>query len=103
MSMSGQCMYICMRILCMNCTVVWAIVGQLEEEYSCGHGSLTHPLVPPMTTAPPTELSDTNISVCCVGVQLNLANPYTYHNAITNTLLHNIVQCTIACTYVAYT
>ena len=28
-----------------------------------------------MTTAPPTELSATNIPVCCAGVQLNLANP----------------------------
>ena len=31
--------------------------------------------VPPSTTAPPTELSATNIPVCCAGVQLNLANP----------------------------
>ena len=30
---------------------------------------------PPSTTAPPTELSTTNIPVCCAGVQLNLANP----------------------------
>ena len=28
-----------------------------------------------MITAPPTELSDINIPVCCAGVQLNLANP----------------------------
>ena len=32
-------------------------------------------VVPPSTTAPPTELSTTNIPVCCAGVQLNLANP----------------------------
>ncbi len=32
------------------------------------------PLVPPNVTAPPTELSTTNIPVCCAGVQLNLAN-----------------------------
>ena len=31
--------------------------------------------VPPNVTAPPTELSTTNIPVCCAGVQLNLANP----------------------------
>ena len=31
--------------------------------------------VPPSTTAPPTELSTTNIPVCCAGAQLNLANP----------------------------
>ena len=37
--------------------------------------SLPHPLVPPNITAPPTELSTTNIPVCCAGVQLNLANP----------------------------
>ena len=30
-------------------------------------------LVPPNITAPPTELSTTNIPVCCAGVQLNLA------------------------------
>ena len=35
----------------------------------------TNPLVPPSTTAPPTELSTTNIPMCCAGVQLNLANP----------------------------
>ena len=29
----------------------------------------------PSTTAPPTEVSTTNIPVCCAGVQLNLANP----------------------------
>ena len=34
-----------------------------------------NPLVPPNVTAPPTELSTTNIPVCCAGVQLNLANP----------------------------
>ena len=37
--------------------------------------SLPHPLVPPNVTAPPTELSIAIIPVCCVGVQLNLANP----------------------------
>ena len=37
--------------------------------------SLPHLLVPPSTTAPPTELSTANIPVCCAGVQLNLANP----------------------------
>ena len=36
---------------------------------------IPHPLVPPNVTAPPTELSTTNIPVCCAGVQLNLANP----------------------------
>ena len=30
---------------------------------------------PPNITAPPTELSTTNIPMCCAGVQLNLANP----------------------------
>ena len=34
-----------------------------------------NPLVPPNITDPPTELSTTNIPVCCAGVQLNLANP----------------------------
>ena len=34
-----------------------------------------NPLVPPNITTPPTELSTTNIPVCCAGVQLNLANP----------------------------
>ena len=37
--------------------------------------SPSYPLVPPVITAPPTELSNTNIPVCCAGVQLNLANP----------------------------
>ena len=32
-------------------------------------------LVPPVINDTPTELSDTNIPVCCAGVQLNLANP----------------------------
>ena len=40
--------------------------------YSCG---LLSTAVPPNVTAPPTELSTTNIPVCCAGVQLNLANP----------------------------
>ena len=31
--------------------------------------------IPSNITAPPNELSTTNIPVCCVGVQLNLANP----------------------------
>ena len=31
--------------------------------------------VPPNITAPPTELTSTDIPVCCGGVQLNLANP----------------------------
>ena len=34
-----------------------------------------NPLVPPNITALPTELSTTNIPVCCAGVQLNLVNP----------------------------
>ena len=34
-----------------------------------------NPLVPPNITALPTELSTTNIPVCCAGMQLNLANP----------------------------
>ena len=38
------------------------------------HGSLPT-AAPPNTTAPPTELSTTNIPVCCAGVQLNLAKP----------------------------
>ena len=33
-----------------------------------------NPLVPPNITAPPTQLSTSNIPVCCAGVQLNLAN-----------------------------
>ena len=37
--------------------------------------SLPHLIVPPITTAPPTALSDANIPVCCAGVDLNLANP----------------------------
>ena len=32
-------------------------------------------VVPPNITAPPTELTSTDIPVCCGGVQLNLANP----------------------------
>ena len=32
-------------------------------------------IVPPSVTAPPTELTSTDIPVCCGGVQLNLANP----------------------------
>ena len=40
--------------------------------YSCG---LLSTAVPPNITALPTELSITNIPVCCAGVQLNLANP----------------------------
>ena len=40
--------------------------------YSCG---LLSTAVPPNVTAPPTELSTTNIPVCCAGVQLNLAKP----------------------------
>ena len=40
--------------------------------YSCG---LLLAAVPPDIAAPPTELSTTNIPVCCAGVQLNLANP----------------------------
>ena len=32
-------------------------------------------VVPPTVTAPPTELTSTDIPVCCGGVQLNLANP----------------------------
>ena len=40
--------------------------------YSCG---LLFTAVPPNVTTPPTELSTTNIPVCCAGVQLNLAKP----------------------------
>ena len=31
--------------------------------------------VPPSVTAPPTELTSTDIPACCGGVQLNLENP----------------------------
>ena len=34
-----------------------------------------NPPVPPNIATPPTELDPVNIPVCCVGVQLNLANP----------------------------
>ena len=53
-----------------NCTVQH---GALTLMHASLHS--TNPLVPPMTAAPPTELSTTNIPVCCAGVQLNLAKP----------------------------
>ena len=46
---------------------VWIMCGVI---YSCG---LLLIAVPPNVTAPHTELSTTNIPVCCAGVQLNLA------------------------------
>ena len=50
-----------------------------EEDVSvsvCLQSVLLPPcVVPPNITAPPTELTSTDIPVCCGGVQLNLANP----------------------------